>query len=134
VYARIGGTRDRASSRRAVHAHWGTLDGLRDKRGRGHLDFAACDVGRGAARFPTSRQWHECRSETVEIKGRAPKNYPPNSDEARGRRRQAGASPVSRRTAGFRLINVSTLSCMQIFLPLPGPGLAATPVFMNNPG
>ena len=47
MYARIGGTRDRASSRRAVHAHWGTLDGLRDKRGRGHLDFAACDVGRG---------------------------------------------------------------------------------------
>ena len=48
MYARIGGTRDRASSRRAVHAHWGTLDGLRDKRGRGHPDFAACDVGRGA--------------------------------------------------------------------------------------
>ena len=48
MYARIGGTRDRASSRRAVHAHWGTRDGLRDKRGRGHLELAACDVGRGA--------------------------------------------------------------------------------------
>jgi hypothetical protein len=48
VYARIGGPADRASSRRAIHAHWGTLDGLRDKRGRGHLDFAACDAGRGA--------------------------------------------------------------------------------------
>ena len=41
MYARSGGTRDRASSRRAIHAHWGTLDGLRDKRGRGHPDFAA---------------------------------------------------------------------------------------------
>ena len=48
MYARSGGTRDGASSRRAVHSHWGTLDGLRDKRGRGHLDFGACDVGRGA--------------------------------------------------------------------------------------
>ena len=48
MYARIGGTRDGASSRRVVHAHWGTLDGLRDKRRRGHLDFAACDVGGGA--------------------------------------------------------------------------------------
>jgi hypothetical protein len=48
VYARIGGTRDRASSRRAVHPHWGTLDGRRDKRGRRHLEFVACDVGRGA--------------------------------------------------------------------------------------
>lgn len=48
MYARIGGTRDRASSRRAAHAHWGTLDGLRDRRGRGHRDFTACDVGRGA--------------------------------------------------------------------------------------
>ena len=28
--------------------HGGTLDGLRHKRGRRHLDFAACDVGRGA--------------------------------------------------------------------------------------
>jgi hypothetical protein len=40
VYPQVGGRRDCASSRRAVHAHWGTLDGLRDKRGRGHLDFA----------------------------------------------------------------------------------------------
>src|SRR5437660_12871744 len=27
---------------------WGSLDGLRHQRGRRHLDFAACDVGRGA--------------------------------------------------------------------------------------
>ena len=48
MYAPIGGTRHGASSRRAVHAHWGTLDGLRDKRGRRHRDFATYDVGRGA--------------------------------------------------------------------------------------
>src|SRR5215469_7677756 len=27
----------------------GALDGLRNKRGRWHLDFAACDVGRGTS-------------------------------------------------------------------------------------
>ena len=36
MYARVGGPRDGANSRRAFHAHWGTLDGLRDNRGRGH--------------------------------------------------------------------------------------------------
>src|SRR5579864_25726 len=30
-----------------VYTHGGALDGLRDKRGLRHLDFAACDVGRG---------------------------------------------------------------------------------------
>src|SRR6266581_7574755 len=30
-----------------VYTHGGALDGLRHKRGRRHLDFAACDVGRG---------------------------------------------------------------------------------------
>src|SRR5215469_4470968 len=28
---------------------WGALDGLRHKRGRRHLDFAACNVGRGTS-------------------------------------------------------------------------------------
>src|SRR5207237_10139607 len=31
-----------------VYTHGGALDGLRHQRGRRHLDFAACDVGRGA--------------------------------------------------------------------------------------
>src|SRR5271154_3223768 len=30
-------------------AHWGTLDRSRHKRGRRHLDLAACDVGRGTS-------------------------------------------------------------------------------------
>src|SRR5436190_13876153 len=30
-----------------VYTHGGTLDGLRHNRGLRHLDFAACDVGRG---------------------------------------------------------------------------------------